>query len=112
MEVQEENKIEEEDKNENKIIVSEEPNNDLIDNNDKQNNAEEVKLDSVNENDEQNQTNQKGNRLRAKKKIINVPDKMGENNQIEELREENEEITKNVPEKVEEKHSKCGCFIF
>ena len=108
MEVQEENKIEEEDKNENKIIVSEEPNNDLIDNNDKQNNAEEVKLDSVNENDEQNQTNQKGNRLRAKKKIINVPDKMGENNQIEELREENEEITKNVPEKVEETHSKCG----
>ena len=73
---------------------------------------EEVKLDSTNEKDNHNQIDSKGNLLRGKKKVINVPDKMVETKEIEEIREENQERTKNVSEKKEDKVSKCFCFIF
>ena len=78
--------------------------------NENQNKIEEVKLDSLDENGDNNQ-NQKPKVLRSKNKI-STPQEMVENNQIEELREQNEEMAKQVTEKVEEKHSKCGCFIF
>ena len=37
---------------------------------------------------------------------------MEDNNQIEELREQNEEQTKQAPGKVDEKQNKCKCLIF
>ena len=37
---------------------------------------------------------------------------MEENKEIEEIREQNEQQTRGVPEKVEEKQSKCKCLIF
>ena len=58
---------------------------------------------------------EKGKVLRGKKKKkdLNPVDKMGEDDdQIQEIREQNEEMTQQVHEKVEEKQSKCKCFIF
>ena len=72
-------------------------------------------LDSVNEKDNNNQLEEKGKVLRGKKKKkdLNPVDKMGEDDdQIQEIREQNEEMTQQVHEKVEEKQSKCKCFIF
>ena len=61
-----------------------------------------------------NQSEEKNNVLRGqrKKKDVNPLDKMVDGDQIEEIREQNEEMTKQVHEKVEEKQSKCKCFIF
>ena len=34
------------------------------------------------------------------------------NNQMDEIRDNNVKTTKQSPEDIQEKHKKCGCFIF
>ena len=77
--------------------------------------SDEIKINSLNEDEKQDgQINEKTGKLRGKKgkKIINTMDKMEDNDQIEEIREQNEEQTKQVPGKVDEKQNKCKCLIF
>ncbi len=51
-------------------------------------------------------------RAKPNKQIIKATDNMGDGQNMPELREENEKRTQEVPEPVQEKHKKCGCYIF